>query len=112
ARPEVFDEAWVLSTTAWNCCDPLSPLSCQPYRVKIGNTVQYNGFLSYSHLADANLAPAEQSTSHRFARSWYASGRCGFRDTTGLAVTPSLWEAVKNALADSEYFLLMASPEA
>jgi hypothetical protein len=77
------------------------------------NTVQYNGFLSYSHAADGNLAPAVQSALHRFARPWYRLRSVWiFRDKTGLAVTPSLWETIQKALADSEYFLLLASPEA
>jgi len=91
----------------------LSPLSCQGQSAKIRDTVQYNGFISYSHAADGNLAPAVQSALHRFARPWYRLRSVWiFRDKTGLAVTPSLWEAIQKALADSEYFLLMASPEA
>ncbi len=75
--------------------------------------MQYNGFISYSHAADGNLAPAVQSALHRFARPWYRLRSVWiFRDKTGLAVTPSLWETIQKALADSEYFLLMASPEA
>ena len=72
----------------------------------------YNGFISYSHAADGNLAPAVQSALHRFARPWYRLRSVWiFRDKTGLAVTPTLWETIKKALADCEYFLLMASPE-
>ncbi len=74
--------------------------------------MQYNGFLSYSHAADGNLAPAVQSALHRFARPWYRlRSVLIFRDKTGLAITPSLWGTIEKALADSEYFLLMASPE-
>jgi hypothetical protein len=80
---------------------------------RIRDTVQYNGFISYSHAADGKLAPAVQSALHRFARPWYRLRSVWiFRDKTGLAVTPSLWETIQTALADSEYFLLMASPEA
>jgi len=75
--------------------------------------VQYNGFLSYSHAADGSLAPTVQSALHRFARPWYRLRSVWiFRDKTGLAVTPSLWGTIEKALAVSEYFLLMASPEA
>jgi hypothetical protein len=56
--------------------------------------------------------PAVQSALHRFARPWYRLRSVWiFRDKTGQAVTPSLWGAIEKALADSEYFLLMASPE-
>jgi hypothetical protein len=84
------------------------PLSCQPEKAKTRDTVEYNGFLSYSHAVDGNLAPAVQSALHRFARPWYRLRSVWiFRDKTGLAVTPSLWETIEKALADSEYFLLM-----
>jgi hypothetical protein len=69
--------------------------------------------MSYSHAADGHLAPAVQSGLHRFARPWYRlHSLLIFRDKTGLAVTPSLWETIQQALAESEYFLLMASPQA
>ncbi len=75
--------------------------------------MRYNGFISYSHAADGNLAPAVQRALHRFARPWYRLRSVWiFRDKTGLAVTPSLWDTIQEALAASEYFLLMASPEA
>jgi WD40 repeat protein len=35
-----------------------------------------------------------------------------FRDTTSLAATPSLWPSIEEALADSEFLILLASPEA
>jgi len=88
-------------------------LSCQFERATICGTLQYNGFISYSHAADGNLAPAVQSALHRFARPWYRLRSVSiFRDKTGLAATPSLWETIERALGDSEYFLLMGSPEA
>src|SRR5438270_288964 len=74
---------------------------------------QFKAFLSYSHAADGNLAPAIQAALHRFGRPWYRIRTMWiFRDKTGLSATPSLWGSIEAALADSEYFLLMASPEA
>ncbi len=35
-----------------------------------------------------------------------------FRDETGLAVNPHLWGSIEAALDESEYFVLMASPDA
>jgi WD40 repeat protein len=35
-----------------------------------------------------------------------------FRDETGLAITPAMWPAIETAMAESQYFLLLASPEA
>jgi hypothetical protein len=35
-----------------------------------------------------------------------------FRDKTSLSANPALWSAIEQALTQSEYFLLMASPYA
>jgi WD40 repeat protein len=78
-----------------------------------GTVHKYKGFISYSHAADGRLAPTLQSGLQRFAKPWYRlrSMRV-FRDKTGLAVTPELWGSIQKALADSDYFLLLASPQA
>jgi hypothetical protein len=74
---------------------------------------KYRGFISYSHAADDRLAPALQSGLHRFAKPWYRLRAMRiFRDKTGLAVTPELWGSIQKALADAEYFILLASPQA
>jgi WD40 repeat protein len=70
-------------------------------------------FISYSHAADGRLAPALQSGLQRFAKPWYRLRAMRvFRDKTGLAVTPDLWGAIQNGLENSDYFLLLASPQA
>jgi WD40 repeat protein len=75
--------------------------------------VGFDGFISYSHAADGRLAPAVQRGLHSLARPWHRRRALWiFRDQTGLAVTPSLWSAIQNAMNSSEYFVLMASPEA
>lgn len=73
----------------------------------------YTSFISYSHTADAKLAPALQSALHSFAKPWYRlrSMRV-FRDKTNLAANPALWPSIESALSESEYFLLLASPQA
>lgn len=74
---------------------------------------KYRGFISYSHAADDRLAPALQSGLQRFAKPWYRLRAMRvFRDKTGLAVTPELWGSIQKALADADYFLLLASPQA
>jgi WD40 repeat protein len=75
--------------------------------------MKYKAFISYSHAADGKLAPALQRALERFGRAWYqkASIRI-FRDETNLALNPGLWTSIEAALADSEYFLLLCSPEA
>jgi YD repeat-containing protein len=75
--------------------------------------VRYNAFLSYSHAADGRLAPALQSALHRLAKPWYRLRQLRvFRDQTNLAASPGLWSSIEAALADSEWFLYMASPAA
>jgi hypothetical protein len=75
--------------------------------------MKYQGFLSYSHAADGKLAPALERALHSLARPWYRFRLIHvFRDQTGLSANPALWGSIEAALASSEYFLLMASPEA
>lgn len=69
--------------------------------------------MSYSHAADGKLAPALQSALHQFAKPWYRMRAMRvFRDKTSLAMTPELWPSIQAALSQSEYFLLLASPQA
>lgn len=73
----------------------------------------YNAFISYSHAADGTLAPALQSALHRFAKPWYKLRALHiFRDQTNLAVNPALWSSIREALDQSQFFILLASPEA
>ncbi len=74
---------------------------------------RYKAFISYSHGADNRLAPALRTALHGFAKPWYRLRAMRvFRDETGLAITPALWPSIEAALLDSEYFLLLASPDA
>ena len=73
----------------------------------------YNAFISYSHTADATLASALQSALHRFAKPWYKLRAVHvFRDQTNLAVNPALWSSIRDALDQSLFLILFASPEA
>lgn len=74
---------------------------------------EYKAFMSYSSAADSQLAAAFQRSLHQFARPWYRlrSMRI-FRDETSLSSTPKLWGAIEAALQASEYFILLASPDA
>jgi WD40 repeat protein len=75
--------------------------------------VKYAAFISYSHAVDARLAPALQSTLQRFAKPWYQMrGLRVFRDDASLSINAALWPAIETALSASEYFVLLASPEA
>ncbi|MEJ1087928.1 toll/interleukin-1 receptor domain-containing protein [Microbacterium sp. Mu-80] len=74
---------------------------------------RYSAFISYSHSADGAFAPALQSGMQQLGRSWRQRRAMEvFRDETGLAVDPNLWGAITTALDSSEWFVLLASPQA
>jgi WD40 repeat protein len=73
----------------------------------------YHGFISYSHQADAALALALQRGLHQFAKPWYqARALHVFRDEAALSANPDLWSSVRQALDCSQYYILLASPQA
>ena len=73
----------------------------------------YNAFISYSHAADEQLAQALQTALQRFAKPWIRRRALRvFRDDTGLSVNAALWPSIQSALDGSQYFILLASPEA
>jgi WD40 repeat protein len=73
----------------------------------------YDAFISYSHEADASLAPVLQDGLHRFAKPWYRLRALHvFRDESSLSANPALWPSVERALRASRWFLLLASPAA
>jgi WD40 repeat protein len=73
----------------------------------------YNAFISYSHTADVTLAAALQSALHSFTKPWYKLRALHiFRDQTNLAVNPALWSSIREAIDQSLFFILLASPEA
>jgi WD40 repeat protein len=75
--------------------------------------MSFDGFISYSHAADGRLAPAVQRGLHRLAKPWHRRRALWiFRDQTGLSVTPALWSSIQTALDGSQWFVLLASPEA
>jgi hypothetical protein len=78
-----------------------------------GEAVAYDAFISYSHAADGVLAPRLQAGLQRFAKPWWRRRAIRvFRDETGLSVNPHLWASIEHALDESEWFILLASPEA
>jgi TIR domain len=75
--------------------------------------MKYDAFISYSHAVDGELAPALQQGLHKFAKPWNRRRAMNvFRDETGLVASPELWASIEEALEESEYFVLMASPTA
>jgi WD40 repeat protein len=73
----------------------------------------YAAFLSYSHSADRELAVAVQRALQRIGKPWYRAPRIKiFRDEASLSANPGLWSSIEQSLAQSDYFLLLASPDA
>ncbi len=80
--------------------------------------IVYDAFLSYSHAADGQLAPALRNGLLRFATPWgpfrwanpVRSLRI-FQDTASLSANPALWSTIEQALAAAEWFVLLASPD-
>jgi WD40 repeat protein len=72
----------------------------------------YAAFISYSHAADGEFAPQMQRALQSFAKPWYGFGGLRvYRDETSLAISPALWNSIQSALEESEFFILLASPE-
>jgi hypothetical protein len=75
--------------------------------------------MSYSHAADGQFAPALRNGLQRFATPWgpfrlinpVRSLRV-FQDTASLSADPALWSRIEQALTTSEWFILVASPDA
>lgn len=76
-------------------------------------SMTFDAFISYSHAADGRLAPALQRAMHRLARPWYRPRAIRvFRDESALSANPHLWSSIQTALDESDWFVLLASPQA
>ncbi len=74
---------------------------------------QFDAFISYSHAADGQLAPQVQRGLQRLAKGTFQRRALRvFHDNTGLSTNPHLWGSIESALTGSEWFVLLASPEA
>src|SRR5215510_9927500 len=74
---------------------------------------QYDAFISYSHAKDKPVASALQAVVQTLGKPWYRRRALRiFRDDTSLSATPGLWPTIEQALAQSRYLILLASPEA
>ena len=73
----------------------------------------YDVFISYSHAKDKPIAAALQSVIQKLGKPWYRRRAIRvFRDDTSLSATPSLWPSIEQALGESRFLVLLASPEA
>jgi WD40 repeat protein len=72
---------------------------------------RYRAFVSYSHESDARLAASLQLSLSRIAKPWYRLRTMRiFLDKTSLSANPALWPTIEQALGQTDYFLLLASP--
>jgi hypothetical protein len=75
--------------------------------------VGFDAFISYSHAADGRLAPQLQSGLQRFAKPWWRRRALRvFRDESVLSANPHLLSSIEAALAESAWFVFLASPDA
>src|SRR5690348_6036250 len=73
----------------------------------------YDAFISYSQAVSGKLAAQLQRWLERFATPWYRPRSLRiFRDYTNLPVSEDLWQTIRQSLAASSHFILLASPEA
>ena len=71
----------------------------------------YHAFLSYSHRADALLAPVLQRALERLGTPfWRRAGIRVFRDDASLPASAALWPSIEAALEKSQHLVLLASP--
>ena len=78
-----------------------------------GTPASYAAFISYSHAVSGRLAATLQRWLERFATPWYRPRSLRiFRDSTSLSANEDLWRTIERALSVSEWFILLASPEA
>src|SRR5215467_11072536 len=76
-------------------------------------SVGYDAFISYSHARDKRIASALQSIVQKLGKAWYHRRALRvFRDDTSLSATPHLWPSIEQALSQSRFLILLASPEA
>lgn len=74
--------------------------------------VAHDAFISYSHGADGELAPALERGMERLARPWYRVRALDvFRDQSDLALTPHLWETIRTTLDGAGFLVVLLSPE-
>ena len=75
--------------------------------------LKYGGFISYSHGGDAAFAQRLQRDVERFAKPWNKPRAVRiFRDDTHLSASPDLWSSIESALEQSDWLILLSSPEA
>jgi hypothetical protein len=74
---------------------------------------RFDAFISYGHDCDQDLAPLLKKGIERYAKPWNrarVSRVCV--DTTNLSADPALWSTIEEAMHDSAWLVVLASPDA
>ncbi len=74
----------------------------------------YSAFISYSHADCGDVAPVIQKGIENIGKPWYRQKRNLdiFRDETNLSASPELWPNIELGLLNSDFLILLASPQA
>jgi tetratricopeptide (TPR) repeat protein len=76
------------------------------------SAARYDAFISYSHAKDKPVASTLQGVMQKLGKPWYRRRALRiFRDDTSLAATPELWPTIEQALSQSRYLIVLASPQ-
>lgn len=74
--------------------------------------LHHHAFISYSHAADARLAPAFEDGLERIGKPLLKlRGLDVFRDGSDLSASPGLWSGILSHLQAAEWLLFFASPQ-
>ena len=75
--------------------------------------MEYDAFVSYAYEPDDRVAAALRDGLVRFAKPWWQRRALRvFQDRSNLSANPGLWSSIVEAIDQSEWFVLLASPEA
>src|SRR5690242_3110700 len=73
----------------------------------------HDAFISYSQRADKQIARAIRSVIQNIGKPWWTLRSLNvYLDSSSLSANPDLWGTIEEALEDSRYLILLASPEA
>jgi hypothetical protein len=79
----------------------------------MSNQIKYKAFITYRQITDKIFAEAVQYGLQKFAKPWNRLRAMRiFRDISSLGATDDLPDNIRNALNNSEFLIVMASPGA
>lgn len=74
--------------------------------------MRFDTYIAYSQRSDSATARALERGLENLARPWNRRRALHvFRDDSVLSLTPELWSSISNALLESDWLIVLASPE-